>query len=65
MPLMSAKRWRNVAWVGALIATAAIIIGMLDGDPGWGFDLVIVAIGFVVMVVGYVGEFRAKRAANL
>ena len=62
---MTTRRWRQVIWAGAIFATIALIVGMLDGDPGWGVDLIFAAIGFVVMIGGYVGEFRAKRAANL
>lgn len=61
---MSAKRWRLWAWITALIGSAALIIGMLDGDPGWGPDLIVAAVALAAMVVCYVMEFRAKRAAG-
>ena len=60
---MTAKRWRQYAWVGSIIATAALIIGMLVGDPGWGVDLIVAAVAFVAMAVCLVMESRVKRAA--
>jgi hypothetical protein len=61
---MSAKRWRLLAWITALIAAAALIVGMLDGDPGYGVDIPIAAVAFFAMLVCYVMEFRAKRGGG-
>ena len=61
---MSARRWRLFAWVSALVGAAALIIGGLDGDPGYGADIIIAAVAFFVMLVCYLMEFRAKRAAG-
>ena len=36
---------------------------MLDGDPGWGVDLIVAAVAFVAMAVCLVMESRVKRAA--
>lgn len=58
---MSAKRWRLWAWITALIGSAALIVGMLDGDPGFGADIPIAAVAFIAMLVCYGMEFRAKR----
>ena len=61
---MSAKRWRLLAWITALIGAAALLIGMLDGDPGYGVDIPIAAVAFFAMLVCYVMEVRAKRAGR-
>lgn len=61
---MSAKRWRLFAWITALIGAAALLIGMLDGDPGYGVDIPIAGVAFFAMLVCYLMEFRAKRAGG-
>ena len=59
---MSARRWRLFAWVAAIIGAAALLIGMLDGDPGYGADIPVAGAAFLVMLVCYAMEFRAKRS---